>query len=322
MDYPTLYHYTSEDGLRGIVGEQVIWATHYQFLNDTNEVFEMRDPLVAHILPTLEKAILDQIRSSLKAKRIAKKQGGVKNIAREIAARIVDPFYKVTFGDDERQPIAEPYITSFCSHQDDEYAAENGLLSQWRSYAEGGYALVFDTEELCRLLTDHEDTLYRYYPGTFGRVIYNGDVEGFQEEFKVLLNLLVERVSEFLNGDYEVGDMFGPFIRSVSSFKHCGFREEKEVRMVSTPWTPDLQKIPGEIDDASNGKAAKTVKYRGENADIPYIEMFDFDCDLPIKKIIVGPHRNQQIHYSSAKEVVGKLGIEVTKSDTPYVGQG
>jgi hypothetical protein len=38
-DTPThpLYHYTTQKGLLGIVKEREIWATHHQYLNDTQE---------------------------------------------------------------------------------------------------------------------------------------------------------------------------------------------------------------------------------------------------------------------------------------------
>src|SRR4029077_713313 len=32
-----LYHYTTQSGLLGIVGQKEIWATHTQYLNDTRE---------------------------------------------------------------------------------------------------------------------------------------------------------------------------------------------------------------------------------------------------------------------------------------------
>ena len=38
--FDSLYHYTSVKGLEGIVGENFfsLWATHYSFLNDTEEI--------------------------------------------------------------------------------------------------------------------------------------------------------------------------------------------------------------------------------------------------------------------------------------------
>jgi hypothetical protein len=35
-----LYHYTTENGLDGILKSDSIWATHYRFLNDLSECLE------------------------------------------------------------------------------------------------------------------------------------------------------------------------------------------------------------------------------------------------------------------------------------------
>src|SRR5262245_39979140 len=38
-----LYHYTGIRGLKGIINSQTLWATHYRYLNDTEEVTLFRD---------------------------------------------------------------------------------------------------------------------------------------------------------------------------------------------------------------------------------------------------------------------------------------
>ena len=66
----TLYHYTTQRGLFGIIGNQEIWATHHQCLNDTEEFVLAKklfrreiakradtdsDPLLAETLHTLDR---------------------------------------------------------------------------------------------------------------------------------------------------------------------------------------------------------------------------------------------------------------------------
>jgi hypothetical protein len=36
--YPTLFHYTTESGLYGILRSQQLWATHYAYMNDSEEL--------------------------------------------------------------------------------------------------------------------------------------------------------------------------------------------------------------------------------------------------------------------------------------------
>lgn len=37
-EYPELFHYTNSAGLSGIIQSQTLWATHYAYLNDAEEV--------------------------------------------------------------------------------------------------------------------------------------------------------------------------------------------------------------------------------------------------------------------------------------------
>jgi hypothetical protein len=40
-----LYHYTDQNGLLGIINKGSIWATHYQYLNDTSEFQKAKEIL-------------------------------------------------------------------------------------------------------------------------------------------------------------------------------------------------------------------------------------------------------------------------------------
>src|ERR1019366_1214310 len=44
-EHPELHHYTTENGLRGIVDARTIWATHFSDLNDASEVRFLEKPL-------------------------------------------------------------------------------------------------------------------------------------------------------------------------------------------------------------------------------------------------------------------------------------
>lgn len=36
--HPELFHYTDAKGLTGIIENQSIWASHYEYLNDSEEI--------------------------------------------------------------------------------------------------------------------------------------------------------------------------------------------------------------------------------------------------------------------------------------------
>ena len=57
---------------------------------------------------------------------------------------------------------------------------------------------------------------------------------------------------------------------------------------------------------------------------IPTMRLFDYPKEdkLPITKIIVGPHRNQDASVEIAKVLVeqASMDVEVLASETPYTG--
>jgi Protein of unknown function (DUF2971) len=106
-----VYHYTNGIGLKGILGTDRFWATHYSFLNDPTEG--------QHAL----------------------------SVAREELTRIgSDPalteLTQLTLLELERPGWSDHYVVSFCRDGD--------LLSQWRGYGDfgGGFALGFNLPEL------------------------------------------------------------------------------------------------------------------------------------------------------------------------------
>ena len=110
----TIYHYTTQKGILGIIPTRTMWATQAHFLNDRNEVFltfkllerELRR-MVSESSNQQHRSLLNEIRHSLSK---------------------VDQTHICT--------------VSFCESGD--------LLSQWRGYAAQGkgYAMGFDLAEL------------------------------------------------------------------------------------------------------------------------------------------------------------------------------
>jgi len=227
--------------------------------------------------------------------------------------------YKVTFGSDK---FFEPYIVSFCGHKET-YERENGLLTQWRGYSHGaGYAIVFDTKKLSDLLKAEAD-FHFYGPGHMCDVIYEGDDEGFKREFAELIKTMDEVFPRIFNQKGPPYDALYPhFISSVSRYKHQGFREEQEVRILLSPVTQtaiERQKMtsPQKL-EKSKQKVMKRIHFK--EALVPYIKIFDQRrAKLPIEKIIVGPHadkearRDRLIRYMELR----RMDIDVSCSQTP-----
>lgn len=111
-----LYHYTTAEGLKGIIENNELWATSAYFLNDSAEII--------YGCSVLKDAIEQWMVNNPRAE----------NSLTLSAARQLH----TTFGDHflNKQVVEPIFLACFCE--------EDNLLSQWRTYGEsGGYSLGF-----------------------------------------------------------------------------------------------------------------------------------------------------------------------------------
>ena len=78
--YDKLYHYTTFDGLIGILQTQSLWATHYKFLNDFSEIILFRDKLISLMYPHILESIEEIIKQSPQIKQNVDEIGGLKHV--------------------------------------------------------------------------------------------------------------------------------------------------------------------------------------------------------------------------------------------------
>ena len=122
-----LFHYTTAEGLLGILSTDSIWATNFRYVNDLTEF----------------KYANDLLRGVLKEKL----QG------QEVNVRYV--FQHIMESPDMLLAGADLYLACFCENGD--------LLSQWRAYGVrgGGYALGLKPTEVCLSQLNPRHTLHR-----------------------------------------------------------------------------------------------------------------------------------------------------------------
>jgi len=318
--HDTLYHYTTMDGFRGIMKTQTLWATHYQHLNDTSELARLTPVLTDLLVPTVKRFTKElRAKVSNRVKVIIRKHGSRDAFARHEARTMSNLFYEGAFTpiQGNKHPLFEPFITSFCTHLDDEYTSKHGLLSMWRSYGlGGGVALVMDTAKLENYLFREAEN-FGYSDLSLSDVIYEGDSKGFFLEFGAFIKLAKEKMYEhFTVSDIDYDDFLPLYLSCVSRFKHQAFKEEREVRIVAMPWTKlSVEGLPGEDKKfkpelTCNGNVRRLALFDGEKA----------KAQLPIKNIIVGPHREQEKRFEEIKRATKHLpDVEVTRSETPYI---
>lgn len=145
--HPELYRYTTFLGLKGIVETNTMWATHYCDLNDSTEVYHLKEALIQALAPRFDPIL--PMRNRQERRRLKAIGGSPQQIARYI----VDALYRASYANQTSSSYVEAFIASFCTHADDSsYERANGLLSQWRAYGSDGYCLVFDAAALSDLL--------------------------------------------------------------------------------------------------------------------------------------------------------------------------
>lgn len=319
--YKKLYHYTTWEGLQGIIENQTLWATNCKFLNDYSEINFFRDKLIHLLYPNVLESIKKSMKQSTKVMQIIKKRGGLLNLVQHDLEVLVDAQYNALGN--------EIYILSFCGQPENPNIANNGLLSQWRGYGTGGgAALIFDTKKLEEIL-GLEEMKFEYSVVFIADVIYSDDEQKFKEELSEPLSILKDIAEQFFNYENlkqqkEVDSSKGyfPFVNCISRYKHDGFREENEVRIVLLPTVIDEEIVKRANDDGLTLKYEKERKFRQKNGQrTPYIELFNStDIKLPIEKIIVGPHKEKEARVKELREKLGKTNIEITCSEIPFVG--
>ena len=317
--YKKLYHYTTWEGLQGILENQTLWATNYKFLNDYSEIVLFRDKLISFINPHVHEAFEKLIKQSPPVEQKIIDEGGIDQVVQNDAEVIVDSQYHA-LGD-------EIYILSFCGQHEDDKVNNNGLLSQWRGYGEGGGAvLVFDTKKLEEII-EVEIKRFQYDIVLLADLVYSDNEQKFKEELSDEISIIADTVKQFFNltnlGGKEE-DVFSkgyiPFVKCISRYKHFGFSEENEVRVVALPTTIHQKLLKLAKANGVKLKPEKERKFRQKNElSIPYIELFNSsDIELPIEKIIVGPHKEKDARVTELCTKLGKTNIEITCSEIPY----
>lgn len=311
--YQNLYHYTTLEGLYGILKSQSLWATDYRDLNDEKEIdLFIEDKLMTYLSSYIKDIYIQSLLDDEEKLNCLFQSG--EPLDRWIT-QLQSGFPKALLKGIE----GEVFVTSFSGTSENENENLHGLLSQWRSYGlDGGFCLVFDTKEM-ECLMEQEYSLWRYMSLNLSDIVYSDDCEKYTKELELPLNDLLESCKIFLGYVLEgsQGDIpdlaYTDFINCISRYKHFGFREEREVRLMA-------HLIPSSY-HYSDPKEEKVKKTSESNKH--YIELFDgIEKSLPIKRIIVGPHVDKKKRATELRTFLKNQNmddIEVTISGIPYV---
>ena len=235
-----LYHYTTAEGLQGILASQKLWFTDAEYMNDASELSYGHELIVSQIREVEESS-----------------QGIVNRFLRATRANLNT--FKVKG--------LTPYVACFCEDGD--------LLSPWRSYANrgGGYALGI------RIDPDVRWTLNKKIP-KLRKVIYDPPLqnelvrEAISRFVKAQRTLDVASLAKRYHGSDRQADLAAVntpaihlsnvLVEYILSFKDHTFREEREWRMIYV---------------VSSIRQKKYLRFRtADGYVVPYVEIELFDA--------------------------------------------
>lgn len=318
-----LFHYTTLPGLRGILTSNELWATSAAYLNDSSEMQAFWRHLEAPMRGAFEAAIEASIRENPAEMIQIEKLGGLERVAHREARSWIAMVRDRLFG---ASGVSLPFVVSFTTHSGDteidEYRRRHGMLSQWRGYAAGdGIAIVFDAVLLEHRLAQEAEA-YKYWPLMLAEAVYEGVVRKFEPLVARLTGiacLVVEgRDAEGQALLEEVAEELGA---AAARVKHRAFAEENECRIVVglDPWVLNI--TPGLTSRHERVAYKRVLHRRGPTGSIPFLRLFEGSTErLPIRRIIVGPSRNQNAVFEDVIDLVDGRPIQVQASEIPYVG--
>lgn len=292
-----LYHYTTLDGLQGIVKNRSIWCSDISSLNDPLEL-QYGKRLVVERLDEVIKKESDKI------------------IVRmlEVVKSLVEQFDKAF--------QYRPYVACFCEC--------DNLLSQWRAYATGGGGYIlgisFDNNtsscDASDNLSDESYLLLRkvvYDPDEQRKLIarYISEItQGAKDAIKMWVQqpeaevgwLIYQAATESVNILWDI----------ILSLKHQAFSEEKEWRLIKIM--------------AENHKSG-LVKFRETNGElVPYRETFIFErlnntLKFPLRIIRIGPMLDEAKNKFALKLLLNNKAlapnpIEIDPTTVEILGAG
>ncbi len=307
MSSKTLFHYTTFEGLKGILEENCFRATDAYTTNDSQEIVHGIDLIKHYLKKNGENEVIKE-----------------KVIKEKVIKEKVKGFIDYLIGKERSDKLARGvFLTCFSSYDDadPDKVFNNGLLSQWRGYGfKQGYALKFDSD---LLLKDFEsESREKDAVHTSGDVTYcnmedfldkEDNKKSFDEINKSIRQL--ETNPSGFSGSREEQELFESILKICFHNKHKGFCEEREYRVVKATW-----------ENKESIKKYDVFFYEGCGGLVrSYVKILKGKPRMALKEIIVGPSPNKERNKIQIESFLKQIGSEIPSdvkveiSATPFV---
>ncbi len=292
-----LYHYTTGQGLLGILNSIEFHATNIDYMNDPmetkyfdnlfNEVLE-NDPELKEINDT----ILDfdhSIRS-----------------------------FKESFNN------IPTYVISFCK--------SNDLLPMWKYYAHGnGYNIGFDIDiftkeletlnarcihyEIINIIYDKNIQIQEIQKYLHNNKHISDNINIFKDKWKELPDMRFLKDSSKILGD--IGNFISGLFKMKYKFKHEAYKDENEVRLLLN-WNPAAEFLFARKIDNQDPKIAKRIEYKvsAKGTIIEYLKVkFPVDC---VKTIMCSP-QTDDVQEEALKTYIERGALDISDKRIAFI---
>lgn len=290
-----LYHYTTLEGLKGIIRARSIWATHTSTLNDPTELNYGKELIIDVLNEAISGSNDDKITYILNQLLI-----------------YIKAYDSILY---------QTYVSCFCQ--------SDNLLSQWRGYAAkgGGYNLGMNIQTDTKFFHTLDSSRKESYV-ILRKIIYDSDVQKklIKDYISSIVTASGGAIKKFKkNGRKPAGWTSMAAIESINilidlmlSFKNPVFKEESEWRLIkghNVDITPEY------------------LKFRDTNNNlVPYIETYiveetSSEPVFPLKTFRFGPILDEastkpSLELFVRKESVSKGNINIDTKNLTVLGAG
>jgi hypothetical protein len=293
-EVPTqIFHYTSMQGLLGIIETKKIWATNLAYLNDKTEFVHARDMFVSAISKLKEEIEKSEPKKAQPALSLYDFSDSSEQKTRSPKTSFLEDIVEILKYSKKGYPY---YVCSFSQVPDQ--------LSQWRGYCQNtyGFSIGFDYSKL------KENADRKKF--TFTKCIYDPD-----EQNNVINEFIEKQIKpEFDNlTNDNLKDVTVKTVMHIWNIlpilKNEYFQEEQEWRLICFK-----EDIPNDLINFRQGKTLLIPYYE--------FELANESEELPIDSIIIGPTPNNEESRTSLSLLLWKKiksrKIEIVSSVIPY----
>ncbi|MGU3469878.1 DUF2971 domain-containing protein [Paenibacillus sp. D51F] len=281
LEITHIYHYTNNQALIGMLGENELWVSRCDFLNDAQEVKYFTNVLVQ---------VINIIESDIEKLRLQGDTDG--DILRFLISKL--KLTQFNFEEKFQEIIDRSFVFSMSANEDSHLLFSN--------YSKGnGYNIGFRKDEFIKSL--YQDNMAVH------AALVNYDPE---EQVGMLLNEFFGRYNQLIYTlastpqrakitDYYVDKLYNAltlsFFTYALNFKHPKFASEEEFRIIIFEMEPDIN-----------------TKFRtmGESI-IPFVKVKPNTSKFPVDYVTIGPKNNLDIaeagmrvflNYNSYSDVI------------------